>query len=59
MGAGRCSDCGRLWGIGVWRHGLKGVDWEGVEEFVGYNEWSFVRPCESLVEDLFFFCLSA
>ena len=31
--------------VGVWWHGLESVDWEGVEEFVGYYEWCFIFGC--------------
>lgn len=51
IASGRLN-CGRLWSIGVWRYGLESVDGESIEEFVGDDEWSFVRAYKNLMKDL-------
>lgn len=47
MLAGWSFDGGLLGSCG-WSDGLKGVDREGVEEFMSYNEGCFVLACRNV-----------
>jgi len=51
MLAGWCFDCVGLL-RGGWGDGLERVDWEGIEEFVGYYEGCFVFAWIYLVKVL-------
>lgn len=50
MSAGGGLDGGGLDSVGIWRHGLEGVDWKSVKELVGYNEGRLVFACGGLAE---------